>query len=206
MSDSTRGGMVVAIIVFSLVMYYFLWVKTPATPVPATSGNKAGPPAVNYLDKTPVIPVDAKMQLGEAAPDFTYYTIKGDEIKLSSFIGRKPVVLDFWATWCGPCRQELPELQEFYAAHSDQVEIIAVSIDDRQVSGEVAATVGRLGLTFPIVHDSSRAIYGLFPSPGGGIPYLVFIDKNGTAIDQKLGFDPAGDLGQEILGIFGLGR
>jgi thiol-disulfide isomerase/thioredoxin len=140
------------------------------------------------------------MHKNDPAPDFTYYSIDGKEIKLSSFAGKKPVVLDFWATWCGPCRMELPKLEEFYKTHSDQVEIIAISDEDRGAATAIAGAVQQAGLTFPVMHDPSHTIGKMFPT--SGIPYLIFIDKNGTVVSDLLGYNP--EIGKEITDIFSL--
>lgn len=198
MSDSARGGVIVAIIIFSLAVYYMVWVRQPGAP----DGDEGGAAQVSgsYLNSQPTIPENRRMVKNEKAPSFKYLTIDGKEIDLAGFIGQKPVVLDFWATWCGPCKRELPVLEEFYKTHSTQVEIIAISAEDRNMSGPIAKVVGDLGLTFPVMHDPSKTISAMYPTQG--IPYLVFIDKNGIVIGEAMGANPA--IGEEIIDKFGL--
>jgi thiol-disulfide isomerase/thioredoxin len=215
MSNSARGGMIAAIVVFSLAVYYLLWFPktgqgtTPAPPTGTISQNPGGGPSpagnpqasgTDYLSQQPVIPAQTKMVKNQPAPDFSYYTIDGKQIKLSSYIGQSPVILDFWATWCGPCKMELPVLQQFYSTHPGQVEIIAISSEDMQAAGNIKTLVGKMNLSFPILHDPSQGISKLYPT--NGIPYLVFIDKTGVVVDTALGSNP--DIGKEITRIFGL--
>jgi thiol-disulfide isomerase/thioredoxin len=195
MSDSIRGGLLVAIIIFCLAVYYFVWVREPVAPDPG--GFRSGVP---YLEQSPAIPENRQMVKNRKAPDFRYVSIDGQVIELSGFVEKKPVVLDFWATWCGPCRMELPKLEEFYKTHSDQVEIIAISDEGRNASAPIAKLVGDMGLSFPVMHDPSHSISRMYPTQG--IPYLVFIDKNGVVVGEALGYNPA--IGEEIIDTFGL--
>jgi thiol-disulfide isomerase/thioredoxin len=186
MSDSTRGGIAVAIIIFALAVYYFVWVKQP-------TGGPSTPTIATTTSGT-------KMEKGKPAPDFTAVSTDGKTITLSSFKGQKPVVLDFWATWCGPCMMELPKLEEFYQQHSGDVEIIAISSEENSAAGSIQGVVTKKGLTFPVIHDSTGKIQEMFPSTG--IPYLIFIDKNGIVVNDVMGYNP--EIGQEILSTFGL--
>jgi thiol-disulfide isomerase/thioredoxin len=193
MTDSQRGGMIVAIIIFSIGVYYFLWVRQPAG-----SDSPASTSPANL--QAPIVGANSRMEKGKPAPDFSFKTMDGTPIALSSYIGQKPVVLDFWATWCGPCKEELPKLQEFYAANSDKVEIIAVTSEDPQAAGNINTVVGQLGLTFPIVHDPSGKISAMYPTRG--IPYVIFIGRDGIVLDTALGYNP--NIADEINRLFGL--
>src|SRR5690625_4831974 len=73
----------------------------------------------------------AGIEEGELAPDFVLETLEGEPVKLSDDHGKK-VILNFWATWCGPCRQEMPAMQEFYDDYADEVEILAVNVTDSE--------------------------------------------------------------------------
>jgi peroxiredoxin len=113
--------------------------------------------------------------IGYPAPDFTLTTLDGGEFKLSAQRGT-PVVLNFWATWCPPCRAELPELRAASERHADQIAIVGVN------QAETAATVARsapdLGLTYPIPLDQSGTVsraYGV-----RSLPSTFFIDRDGV--------------------------
>lgn len=190
MTNSVRGGLLVSLILVALVFYYFIWVYQPPDATPSADADNgstvAGP--VNYLEATPEIPNRSTMEVGDPAPDFMYYTIDGEQVRLSDYAGQKHVVLDFWGTYCGPCRQEMPLLNNFYAEHSDEVEIIAITSESKNNARAVRNFVENNNLDFKVMHDPSGSIISLYPTRG--IPYLVFIDKNGVAVDKHLGFDP----------------
>ncbi len=120
-------------------------------------------------------PTTEAPQVGFLAPDFTLTTLAGDTVTLSELRGKR-VVLNFWATWCPPCRAELPHFQAAYEASSDDVAILAV--DERESPEHVAAFAKELGLTFPIPLDTDGRV---------GVEYRVraypttfFIDPDGV--------------------------
>jgi len=130
-------------------------------------------------------PIDTNKRI---APHFTATTIDGDTITLADYIGEKAVVVDIWATWCPPCKMEMPLLQKLYDKHSDELEIIAASVDDPRDLAKVQKFVKENKLTFKIVHDESRIIARKYPS--GGIPFLTVIDKDGNILKTFSGFNP----------------
>ncbi len=201
MKDSLRGGILVSVILFGILVYYFIWVYQPAEPVTAENGDEnGGVTAVNYLNFTPNIPDDRAVEIGGPAPDFAYLTIDGREFRLSDYFGVKPVVIDVWATTCPPCMLELPVLQELYDEYSDRVEIVAVTSERRQSASQVARVVRDKNLTFPVIHDPSGAIVSIYPTRY--IPYLVFITRDGMAIEEHSGYSES--IKQQIIDILDL--
>jgi len=200
MTDSVRGGIIVSVILFAAVLYYFIWVYEPGGAGPQDDSGGNGAVAAGYLDRTPEIPDPSAMEVNKPAPDFAYVTIQGREIRLSDYVGDKPVVLDFWATWCRPCLEELPILQEFYDEHSDVVEIIAISTEARPAASAIARVVTEKSLTFPIIHDPSGGISQLYPTRV--LPYLVFVNRDGMVVNIITG--ARADIGDVIIGTFGL--
>ncbi|WP_050182236.1 redoxin domain-containing protein [Domibacillus robiginosus] len=92
---------------------------------------------------------------GEKAPDFTVKTMEGKEVKLSDYEGKK-VFLNFWATWCPPCKAEMPHMQSFYDGEPENVEILAVNIEESSTT--VSEFAEEYGLTFPILMDEDGTI------------------------------------------------
>ncbi|MDF1567008.1 MAG: TlpA disulfide reductase family protein [Spirochaetaceae bacterium] len=117
------------------------------------------------------------------APDFTLKTLGGEERSLSSYQG-SVVFLNFWATWCGPCRVEMPSMDRLYQGiDDDRFEIVAVDLqEDRKTVEEFAE---ELGFTFPILLDEkgiAGSMYGI-----SGIPTTFLIDKNGGLVARLVG-------------------
>ena len=112
------------------------------------------------------------------APDFTVYDLEGNAHKLSDFRG-KPVLLNFWASWCGPCQMEMPDFQKFYESHGDQVHFVIVNLTDgQQETVETAsAFIEEKGYTFPVYYDTdidAAMKYGV-----SAVPVSYFIDAEG---------------------------
>ena len=140
--------------------------------------------------------------LHKQAPEFTLDSLDGRKVSLADFRGKKKLVVSFWASWCGPCRLELPVLDEFYKRHHNEsnFEIVAISIDDNREDAESFAN--RAKLPFPVLLDlasTAANAYGV-----DGIPVLFVIDENGkvtaghTGFDQALQFRLAADLGIDL--------
>ncbi|MCK4719425.1 TlpA family protein disulfide reductase [bacterium] len=183
-NNTIKGGVLFSTVIVALLSYYFIWHFEPVG-----------------AEVDPEIPdSSARPDEGEHAPDFTYATVDGREIRLSDYIGVKPVVLDFWATWCRPCMEELPLLQAFYEEYGDQVEIIAITSEDARLKDAIANTINQKELTFPVMHDPSRGISNLYPTRA--IPYLVFIDIDGKVTGTHTGMSPS--IGEDILEEFGI--
>jgi peroxiredoxin len=120
---------------------------------------------------------------GRPAPDFTLQTVEGETITLSDLRGQV-VVLNFWATWCPPCRAEMPALQEVYdARRADGLMVLA--IDQNEPADLVASFRDELNLTFPLLLDPGYAVSDLYRI--GLLPTTFFIDRGGVIRDVVLG-------------------
>ena len=128
-----------------------------------------------------------KLSSGASAPDFTLKTLEGQEMTLSKLEG-KVVILDFWATWCGPCRESIPHMVQLYNSSNEKgVEVLGMNLDKGGIDG-VRNFVKALDIPYPIVLASDEVArnYGV-----QGIPTCVVIDKNGKVRHKYVGFSTA---------------
>jgi peroxiredoxin len=126
----------------------------------------------------------ASVDIGQKAPAFQLRNLKGKETALSSLLG-KVVLINFWATWCGPCRAEMPSMEAIYR-HYDRAdfEILALSIDT--VSEEsVRSYVDEFGFRFPILLDQHLSVYERYQARV--VPASFLIDREGVVRERILG-------------------
>lgn len=165
-----------------------------ALPTPAVSPSAVVPtsPSITATSEPALSEVEgpappAEMSISpypqNAAPDFTLAQLKGDPLTLSSFRG-KPVLINFWATWCPPCRRELPALQAAYTAYQDKIGFIAVNV--KEDAAAVAALVDELDLTFPIALDPDGQVSDVAYEVRG-IPTTIFVDAFGVVAARHVG-------------------
>jgi len=138
------------------------------------------------------------------APDFALRTLSGERVKLSDYKG-KVVLLSFWATWCGPCKQELPVLQALMDKHGkDGLQVLAVNIDDPKTVAEVRRFVADRKITIPVPLDSDSKVLGTY-NPRIALPFLQVIDSEGRRAFQHTGFTSGAEatLQTEALSLLG---
>ena len=126
-------------------------------------------------------------EIGRAAPDFLLETADGGQLRLSDLRGR-PLLVNFWASWCTPCRKEMPEIVRAYAAHKDSgLEIVAVDLQEN--AGQVRAFAAEFGMTFPVVIDRTGSVGDAWRigGPVQGIPSSYFIDADGVVRARVFG-------------------
>mgnify|MGYP001611624668 FL=1 len=122
-------------------------------------------------------------KVGAAAPDFTLPSLGGKAVSLNSYKG-KVVLLNFFATWCPPCRAEMPDLESSYKELKDKgLEIIAVDLQEDQ--NTVSGYVKSLGLSFTILLDRGADVFGQYHVTG--LPTSYFIDRDGVIREVSIG-------------------
>ncbi|CAN5791546.1 hypothetical protein BH23GEM6_BH23GEM6_01590 [soil metagenome] len=123
--------------------------------------------------------------VGSPAPSYASITLSGDSVSLADHQGRV-VLLNVWATWCPPCREEIPALQTLHERHhSAGLDIIGVSIDGRGERDNIRPFLDGFGVTFTIWHDPAERVTSTFRTQG--VPTTFLIDRGGTLIWRHVG-------------------
>ena len=128
----------------------------------------------------------------QSAPDFTLNDLSGNQVSLSEHKG-KPVLLDFWATWCPPCRKSIPELVDLQRRYGDQgLVILGISMDDpRQVNNkDLLAFKDYFKINYTILRASQDVVQDYFANGSISIPTMFVIDREGRIVDVHVGFRP----------------
>jgi peroxiredoxin len=124
-----------------------------------------------------------------SVPDFALKRIDGSTFKLGDHIGKKIIVIDFWATWCKPCKKFLKKLDALYRDQEETVEVLAISTDDASALSKVESYVKGRRFAFTVLLDPDAAVSRIF-NPSGKIPFTVIIDKKGDIVYTHTGYVP----------------
>lgn len=129
---------------------------------------------------------DSGENAAETAPDFTMTDASGEEVKLSDFFD-KPVVLNFWASWCGPCKSEMPHFEDAYQKYGEDINFVIVNLTDgaRETVENASDFIEEQGYTFPLYFDTNTEgamTYGTY-----SIPVTYFIGADGVPVAQANG-------------------
>jgi peroxiredoxin len=123
------------------------------------------------------------LERGQLAPDFIVQFTDGQKSKLSDWQGR-PVVLNFWATWCAPCREEMPEFVAAYQRYQDD-DLVILGVNAQETAGQAAEFMRRFEMDFPVALDSRGDVQQLYNVRG--LPTTVFINREGRIVERWSG-------------------
>lgn len=128
----------------------------------------------------------SKTQPRETPPDFTVFDAKGNSVKLSDYAG-KPIVVNFWASWCPPCKEEMPSFNKQYAKNKDKVVFLMVDLVDgqRETQAKGQTYYNSQGFSFPIYFDNQQQAAKAYTV--STIPVTLFIDSNGKIVKKNIG-------------------
>ncbi len=139
--------------------------------------------------------------VGKTAPAFTLKTLEGKKVSLADYKGR-PVLVNFWATWCAPCKLEMPWLEAFRKQYQAQgFEILAINEDPEVGKDKIASTAQKTGVSFPILLSDDKV------SPAyGGVDYLpmsFYVDRGGVVREETAGLASKDEVEADIKKIVG---
>ena len=131
------------------------------------------------------------------APDFTVYDLEGNEVHLTDFFG-KPIIVNFWASWCGPCKMEMPDFDAAYAAYKDDIVFLMVNMTDgsRETVEVASEFIANSGYSFPVYYDteySAAITYSV-----ASLPTSYFLNEKGELVAHAKGAIDASTLQKGI--------
>ncbi len=125
--------------------------------------------------------LSGRARVGALAPDFVLTALDGSTVRLSDLRGR-PVVVNFWATWCPPCRAEMPEFDVF---HRDRPDVPLLAVDVQEDASAVQGFQRELGLALPLLLDGDGGVWSAYQTRG--LPSTYLIDRDGVVRDINVG-------------------
>jgi peroxiredoxin len=150
----------------------------------ACGGSESAPPS------SPSSGAGTESAAGTIAPDFTGRDIAGRTFRLSDFLGKDVVLLDFWSTTCEPCKAEFPHLRAMFdAEHAKGLLVVGIAMDGPETLADVPSLVRRFEIDFPVVTDEDSRIASLY-NPTKVAPFSVIIDRTGRIVAKREGYAP----------------
>lgn len=180
MNQKTKTLLSILIFAVFIITAYFMYVNISADykPPAETKADKSNAAEFGQTE-------NENVEIN-TAPDFTVFDADGNEVKLSDFFG-EPIVLNFWESWCPPCKSEMPHFNEVYNDMKDDVTFIMIDLVDgqRETMKDGQKFIDESGYTFPVYFDTEQQAaytYGI-----SSIPTTVFIDKDGNIVNGYTG-------------------
>ncbi|MBW2609552.1 MAG: TlpA family protein disulfide reductase [Deltaproteobacteria bacterium] len=143
------------------------------------------------------------VKAGQTAPDFILNDLYGNPVSLNQYKGNT-VLLDFWATWCPPCRKSIPELVGLQKRYRDQgLVILGISMDNLQQYNNKSLLAFKIksGINYTILRSNDKVLYDYFGNQRISIPTLFVVDREGKIVDKHVGFMP-GAVGKALKKLF----
>ena len=128
--------------------------------------------------------------LADAPTDFSLKDTNGRNVRLSDYLGSNVILINFWATWCVPCQQELPTLESLYQRYQDRgLVVLGIAVDGPASTAGVNLNARRLGLTFPILLDRETRVVAQY-NPRQEVPFTVVVGRDGAIHAVHEGYSP----------------
>ena len=173
---------------------------------PAPEATAAPQPAVTDAPKTAVTDAPKQAEVAgpqmkaDLAPVFTVYTESGEAVRLSDLRG-KPAIVNFFASWCGPCRSEMPHFDEAYRMYGEQISFLMVDLcaygNDTMENARAMVEAG--GWSFPVCYDTQGEAVNAYAIRS--MPTTIFVSADGTLVAKRIGAMTQAQLLQEIEGL-----
>ncbi|MCP5107796.1 MAG: TlpA family protein disulfide reductase [bacterium] len=129
---------------------------------------------------------------GESVPDFSLKKMDGSAFTLSDHLGKKIILIDFWATWCKPCKKLMKKLDKIHRDYKEHVEVITISTDDASAFSKVESYIKGKRYSFMVLLDPDNSVSRIF-NPSLKIPFTLMIDKKGKIVYTHTGYMPGGE-------------
>jgi cytochrome c biogenesis protein CcmG/thiol:disulfide interchange protein DsbE len=148
-----------------------------------------------------VIPPAHALDVGAKMPEIGLTDLNGKQVSAASLAG-KVVVVDFWATWCAPCKDEMPVLEKLYKKYGSKgLVVVGVSVD--KDASNIKGFLKKIGVTFPVVHDANHQVSGRYQPPR--MPSSYIVDRKGIVRYVHGGYraDDAAKIEKELVALLG---
>lgn len=184
MTDKKKLAVTITVLILAMVISATIYNSYKDRVDPSTGELTRTAQLENQI---PVIPAEPEAldAVSVTAADFTMQDADGNSVSLSSFEG-KPVVLNFWTSWCSYCKAEMPDFEEAYKQYGDQVQFVMLNAVKSENNGEDGRRfIEDAGYTFPVFYDTDGDATTLYAIRG--FPATIFIDKDGKIVERSLG-------------------